>query len=124
MPLVVAIVRNTSTRTLDIGGTLVLSDGPGGLRAGPFPVALGTGLGAGQSGTATVRLDEGLPSGPWQASLHLRSGFTDREAVARLTFPELVAAPSGSRRLLLPLVGVVLALLAALAALVHNRRQA
>jgi hypothetical protein len=123
VPLVVAMVRNIGRRTLDIGGTLMLSDGPGGRRAGPFPVTLGTGLGAGQSGTATVRLDSGLPSGPWQADLHLRSGFTEREAVARLTFPELVAASSGSRRLLL-LVALVLALVAAVVALSLNRRQA
>ena len=123
VPLVVAKIHNSSRRTLDIGGTLTLSDGPGGRDAGPFPVTLGTGLGPGESGTATVRLDTDLPSGPWQAALHLRSGFSEREAVARLTFPGLVAAPTGSRHLL-PLIAVLFVLLAAVATLVYHRRRA
>jgi hypothetical protein len=121
-PLVVASVHNTSRRTLDIGGTLTLSDGPGGRRAGPFPVTLGTGLGTGETGTASVRLDNGLPIGPWQADLRLRSGFSEREAVATLTFPGLVAAPSGSRHLIL-VIGVLLALLLAVGAAVGVTRR-
>jgi hypothetical protein len=74
-------------------------------------------------GKASVRLDSGLPSGPWQAHLHLRSGSTEREAVARLTFPGLVATPSGFPHLL-PLVAVLLLLLAAVAVLSVNRRRA
>ena len=122
-PLVIARIHNSSRRTLDIHGTLTLSDGPGGQHAGPFPVALGTGLAPGESGTASVLLDKGLPSGPWQADLRLRSGFSERDAVARLTFPGLVAAPPGSRHLL-PVVAVLLALLAVLVTLVRSRRQA
>ena len=37
----IATIRNSGQRTLDISGTLTLSNGPGGLRAGPFPVKLG-----------------------------------------------------------------------------------
>ncbi len=36
-PLVVANVRNTGKRTLSIGGTLMLSGGPGGLQARTVP---------------------------------------------------------------------------------------
>src|SRR4029077_12129575 len=43
-PLVLATVHNSGERTLDISGSLTLSAGPGGLRAGPFPVKLGTAL--------------------------------------------------------------------------------
>ena len=63
---------------------------------------------------ATVRLDRNLPLGPWRARLSLTSGFIQREAVATLTFPALVAAakPSSSRHTLIA-VGILLALLLA-----------
>ena len=64
-PTVVARVHNGDKRTLDVGGTLSLSDGPGGLRAGPIPVTLGTALGPRETGTLSVRLDRRLPVGPW-----------------------------------------------------------
>lgn len=120
-PLVVARVHNNGKRTLDIGGTLTLSDGPGGLRAGPVPVTLGTSLGPGEWGTATIRLDKRLPVGPWRASLRLRSGFSQRSAVATLTFPRRLAVPpSGSRHLMLGISGLLVVLLA-VAAAVHRR---
>ena len=75
-PLVIAKVRNSSRRTLDISGTLALSGGPGGLRAGPFPVKLRTALAPGRSDRMTVRLDRRLPRGPWRARILLRSGIS------------------------------------------------
>jgi hypothetical protein len=122
-PRVVAKVHNTGRRTLDISGNLTLSKGPGGLRAGPFPVRLGTALAPGDSAPATVRLDKRLPRGPWRAEMRLRSGRLQRVAVATITFRrQAVAAKppiakddsAGSRHLIL----VVTLLLLALAALV------
>jgi hypothetical protein len=121
-PLVVATIRNSGKRTLDIAGSLTLSAGPGGLRAGPFPVELGTALGPGSSETASVRLDKRLPIGPWRARLQLRSGFIQRETTTTIEFPSVlgVASPSNSRHPLL-VIGTLLALLLAVAAVAARR---
>jgi hypothetical protein len=47
--MVQASIHNTGGRALDLSGALALSDGPGGLSAGPFPITLGTTLGIGQT---------------------------------------------------------------------------
>jgi hypothetical protein len=91
-PVVVVIVRNTGGRSLAIRGSLALAKGPGGLRAGPFPVELGSGLEPGDSAPATVRLDKQVPRGPWQASIRLRSGSVQRTAVGTISFPLVVGA--------------------------------
>ena len=85
--LVFATIHNSGGRTLDIGGTLTLSNGPGGLRAGPFAVKLGTALAPHSSEPGTVRLDKRLPLGPWRAEIRLTSGLVQRTAAATLTFP-------------------------------------
>ena len=119
-PFVVATVHNSGKRTLDIRGTLTLSNGPGGLRAGPFPVTLGAALGPSASEPATVRLDGRLPRGPWRAQLRLTSGTLQRTAAATITFPSRAAAAhpstsaggsSGRRR-----IAEILLILLALAA--------
>jgi hypothetical protein len=92
-PLIVANVRNSGRQTLDIGGTLTLSAGPGGLRAGPFPVTLRAALAPGASEPASVRLDRRLPRGPWRAELRLTSGTITHEAAATISFPLYVPAP-------------------------------
>lgn len=118
-PLVIAKVRNNGRRTLDISGALTLSSGPGGLRAGPFPVKLRTALAPGNSDQLTVRLDRRLPRGPWRARMRLRSGSVQRVAVATLTFPRLASAakpplarsiPPGSHHLALGILGVLLSI--------------
>jgi hypothetical protein len=86
-PVVVAGVRNTGGRALDLTGSLVLSDGPGGLSAGPFPALLGTTLALAEAKQVAVPLDKRLPDGPWRARLKLRSGFVKRVAEASLIFP-------------------------------------
>ena len=86
-PTVSAAIRNTGGRALDLTGELTLSDGPGGLSAGPFPVTGGTTLGTGQTEPVWVSLDEQLPDGPWLATITVRSGLTERTAEAMLTFP-------------------------------------
>jgi hypothetical protein len=118
-PLVVATIRNSGRRTLDISGSLTLSGGPGGLRAGPVPVTLGMPLAPGASELATVHLDRRVPRGPWHARIHLTSGALQRTAVATLTFPRARAvAGSGHHTstiviillIVLAIAGVVLLL--------------
>ena len=86
-PLVRAQVHNTGGRALDMRGTLDLSDGPGGLKAGPFTAQLGATLAPGDTQPVTVPLDKALPAGPWKARVSLRSGLLERSATATITFP-------------------------------------
>jgi len=90
-PVLAATVRNTGGRAIDLSGELRLANGPGGLSAGPFPAKLGTTLGLGQAAPVVVPLDPAIPRGPWDARIVLRSGTTEREATARVTFPEAAA---------------------------------
>lgn len=127
-PLVVATVRNTGGRALDMGGTLKLVSGPGGLRAGPFPAVLGTTLGIGETESVTVALDGQVPAGPWDARIALHSGLLERTARATITFPAAgasvpVKTTSGGRALMPFLVGGVLATLTGLTALLMSRRR-
>lgn len=87
-PQVVARVRNTGGRALVISGSLRLSDGPGGLRAGPFSAADSVTLVPGDTAPVTVTLDQRLPNGPWHVRLTLKSGMITRTVEARLTFPD------------------------------------
>jgi len=120
-PEVLAQVHNTGGRAIDINGSLKLSNGPGGLTAGPFPAKLGTTLAPGQSEPVTVVLDKSLPAGPWNARISLQSDLIKRAATATVTFPAadgavgkaVKAAPvKGHRNLLLPIGIGVVALLA------------
>lgn len=86
-PTVSAVVRNTGGRALDMVGNLTLSDGPGGLTAGPFPATLGTTLGVRQEAPVLVVLDKAIPPGPWEARIALQSGTLEREAKATISFP-------------------------------------
>ena len=95
-PIVLATVHNTGGRALDMNGTLDLSAGPGGLSAGPFPVALGTTLAIGDTQPVTIVLDEQIPAGPWDARITLRSGLLERSARATITFPAAGTSPSVS----------------------------
>lgn len=91
-PVVTAAVENTGGRALDMKGTLELTNGPGGLAAGPFPAELGSTLAIGDTGSVRVTLDERLPDGPWDAVVTLESGLTERSASATITFPVAGAA--------------------------------
>jgi cbb3-type cytochrome oxidase subunit 3 len=119
-PLVVATVRNTGGSTLDIGGDLTLSRGPGGLRAGPFPVRLERELTPGRSQTLKVLLDPELPDGPWRAHLRLESGAIERAVTATIAFPSQAgSAPTdrGAGRLELALIALLIFLLTIASAL-------
>lgn len=99
-PVVLARVRNTGERAIDLTGTLRLSDGPGGTTAGPFPAEVGTTLAPGRQAPVRVPLDPALPAGPWSARITLRSGELERTVEARLTFPDAAgtsAAPVEAR---------------------------
>lgn len=83
-PVVLAQVRNTGARALDL--RRALSAGPGGLAAGPFPATLGATLNPGDASPVSIVLDKAIAGGPWTATLTLRSGLLERRAEATITF--------------------------------------
>lgn len=87
VPYVDASVENTGGRALDLGGNLRLTDGPGSLSAGPFPVQEFTTLAPGDTGRVRVPLTSEIPNGPWHARLVLTSGTLQRAVEGDLTFP-------------------------------------
>jgi hypothetical protein len=90
-PGVLAQVHNTGARALDMRGKLMLSDGPGGLSAGPFDARLGTTLKPGDTAPVLVPLDRAIQGGPWHAVIDMKSGVLERKAEAQLTFPSTPA---------------------------------
>ncbi|RVX40711.1 hypothetical protein EDD27_3129 [Nonomuraea polychroma] len=88
LPVIKATVRNTGERALDLSGKLWLSDGPGGLNAGPFAAQTGTTLALNDTAPVMVVLDARLPNGPWKVTLTLQSGLIKRTVTGTLTFPE------------------------------------
>ncbi len=125
-PTVVATVHNSGGRALDMSGGLRLSDGPGGVSAGPFPATLGTSLAIGATEAVTVTLDKQLPAGPWDARIDLRSGLISLTGQATITFPAFGASrptATGSSRpgTVYVAVGALLVLLAAGAFFVLRR---
>ncbi|MDX6286299.1 MAG: hypothetical protein QOG53_1784 [Frankiales bacterium] len=93
-PQVKAQVHNTGGRAVDLSGTLTLDHGPGGLRAGPYAVSLGTTLGLGQNAPVSILLDKQLPAGPWHAVLTMHSGPVTRAVEGTITFPAAAGASS------------------------------
>ncbi|MFD7613716.1 hypothetical protein [Streptomyces sp. NPDC059828] len=87
MPVLTAQVRNTGGRALDLSGALELTEGPGLMNAGPFPIRPGTTLPPGGIGTVTAGLDPLLPDGPWDVTLGLESGKAKQQVSANLTLP-------------------------------------
>ena len=114
-PVVSATVINTGGRAIDLSGSLRLSDGPGGLSAGPFPAQLGTTIGIGQRAPVRIVLSRSIPDGPWTADLRLRSDLVERRARGQISFPSV----AGGRAMPVPLTsGVSLAVLAVLVTIV------
>ncbi|MEU6410671.1 hypothetical protein [Microbispora sp. NPDC046933] len=87
-PRLVAEVRNTGERAVDLEGEVRLSEGPSELSAGPFRGTRATTLPPGGQGQVTVLLGHDLPAGPWNFRLTLRSGRVSRTATGTITFPE------------------------------------
>ncbi|WP_371778406.1 peptidase [Streptosporangium subroseum] len=128
-PMVLAQVHNTGGRALDLTGDLRLTEGPGGMSAGPFDVELGTTLPPGGTGTATVALSDQVPDGPWKARIRLRSGLVERLAQATIRFPSSagLAAAVPTDADLLPVAiaaGLVLAATGLTVVLLRRRRTA
>ncbi|GIH26897.1 hypothetical protein Aph01nite_52070 [Acrocarpospora phusangensis] len=92
-PAFKALVHNSGQRAVDMSGTLRLSEGPGGVSAGPFPVKPGVSLPPGGRARVVVPLDRTLPEGPWLATLALASGRTQHSTEATITFPREGEAP-------------------------------
>ncbi|NKG22595.1 hypothetical protein [Paeniglutamicibacter terrestris] len=118
-PQVSTMVTNSGGRALDMSGELTLTDGPGGISAGPFPVGQATTIAPGQTGEVLTVLDPEIPNGPWNARVKLHSGLVEREAQASITFPDAgqgaVVAPETSPNATLIAIGVaVLVLVTAL----------
>jgi hypothetical protein len=131
-PFVLIGVDNTGDRAIDVSGELTLTEGPGSLTAGPFPVSLPATIGPGGAGELVVPLDPSLPAGPWRARVELRSGLVVREAEATLSFPEsagslepaVEATPiEQQRRVLIPVAGFLLVLTILLLLVVWRRRR-
>ncbi|MCU1587400.1 MAG: hypothetical protein JWN31_893 [Frankiales bacterium] len=90
-PAVIAQVHNTGARALDMRGAVNLSDGPGGLSAGPFDAKLGTTLKPGDTAPVLVPLNKAIRGGPWRTVIDMKSGVLERKAEAQLTFPDTVS---------------------------------
>ncbi|OAH09859.1 hypothetical protein [Streptomyces jeddahensis] len=125
VPVVTAHVHNTGKRALDLTGKLALSNGPGGLSAGPFNVKVGT-LGPGHSTLAKTTLDPRLPDGVWTAQLALASGLVKRQTTSRITLgtPQKADHRGGNTSMAILTVGSLAsaAVTALLAAYAYRRR--
>jgi hypothetical protein len=129
-PELVAAMRNTGGRALDIMGELSLSHGPGGSAAGPFPLTSGVTVLPGHTAQLRTQLDKRLPDGPWAARLTVRSGAIERVVTATIIFPSAlgvmgatVAPDSWLARHSMMLIGLSLLGLALTLSLVLARRR-
>jgi hypothetical protein len=118
-PVVQAQVHNTGGQAVDVSGYLKLSDGPGGLSAGPYQES-GVTLAPGQSESIRVFLDKQLPDGPWRALIVLTSGITQRSAEATIDFSPAGSADRGY--LIMAVILVLLILLAGSGAWLIRRK--
>jgi len=129
-PLVHATVRNTGERALDLDARLTLTNGPGGISAGPFLSRQSTTLGLDQTAPVTMPLNKALPRGPWRARITVTSGLDERTEQATVTFPVAAGAatPVPVENVGIPwwvlaqAVVLLLALLLAILAVVLRRR--
>lgn len=117
-----ANVHNRGGNTLALSGTLTMSHGPEGLRAGPFTASMGTVLPAGLSEPVTIHLGGGFPRGPWRVRLTVRSGTLERSVSATVTFPPRSPRPPGAAGRFGLLLGLVLLLMGVLVATWVRRR--
>ncbi len=107
--MVAAQINNTGGQAIDAAGTLKLTNGPGGLSAGPYQEPAVT-LAPGQSQPITVVMPKEMPNGSWLATIDETSGITQRSAQATIDF-----YPASSKRLYL-ILGIVLIVLLLIAA--------
>lgn len=117
-PEIVAQVRNTGGRALDMSGRLSLPEGPGGLKAGPFDATVGTTLLPGDVAPVTVILDKRIPAGPWKVRLALASGLVKRTVSATITFPDSGIGKSQTMSFHLPIRVLLIGLMGLVPAVV------
>ncbi|WP_052666183.1 hypothetical protein [Nitriliruptor alkaliphilus] len=123
------MIDNPGGRAIDVTGEIELTDGPGGLRAGPFPTGGAATLAPGDRGEVGITLDPSLPDGPWRAEVTLRSGQLEERAEAVISFPEagqgeaVPLHPLQDRGVLLPIAAGLLALALLLLLLAWRRRR-
>jgi hypothetical protein len=121
-PILVAHVRNTGGRAVDLGGHARLTQGPGGESAGPFQDQQIVTLAPGQSGNVTFALSKGLSTGPWLASVTLVSGFTTDTAAATVQFTNHPATPLLTRPMVVSVAAAIICLLAGALVIQRSRR--
>jgi hypothetical protein len=85
-PYILAGARDTGGRAVDLSGSVRLTQGPGGTSAGPFQAQQSITLAPGQSGEMTFKVGNGLPNGPWLATVTLASGLNKATGAATVTF--------------------------------------
>lgn len=78
---------NTGGRAIDLGGSLKLDNGPGGISAGPFKSNQPSSVAPGDCEDLKILLDPNIPRGPWDATATLASGTKEKTATAKITFP-------------------------------------
>jgi hypothetical protein len=118
--LVTVQTDNTGGRALDIGGTLTLTGGPAGMRAGPFRLASDATIAPGQSAPVDFVLSRSIPDGPWHALIRLRSGLVVRAEQATIDF---AAGPGAGGFPVLPAAGISLLALAVIAGMIIRARR-
>jgi hypothetical protein len=128
VPSLSVLVRNTGGRVIDVSGTLDLTDGPAGTRAGPVKADTTATLRPGESGTVIFMLPADLPNGPWLADVNLASGAVRHAAQAPVTFPDpagppRVTSPFAAHRTAIIIAAGVAALAVATALLLIRRRR-
>jgi hypothetical protein len=86
-PVILARVHNTGGLAVDLSGQARLTDGPGGITAGPFREQQVITLAPGQSGNLAFAESKDLPGGSWHATVRLVSGLTTATAQSNIQFP-------------------------------------
>src|ERR1700753_4351820 len=100
-------IDNTGGRAVDVRGSVSLSNGPGGLQAGPFnPQAMDT-LAPGQTHPVTFALSSKLPDGPWQATFTFKSDLITKTKKVTLNLATSAATTAKSHKTfpIIPVVG-------------------
>jgi hypothetical protein len=96
--LVSVPINNTGGRAIDVRGSMSLSNGPGGLQAGPFnPRSMDT-LAPGQSHPVTFALSSKLPEGPWQATFTFKSDLITKTEKVTLNLASGSATTASSHK--------------------------
>ena len=91
-PMIETKVTNTGGRAIDLTGSLILANGPGGLNTKPYDLEIGTTLATGETALALVVLDKSLPDGPWDAMITIKAGRLEHQAKATFSFPKKAGA--------------------------------